>query len=392
MAEARHSAVAVRPGIWMLIILAVGALRPALWLVLEWRHCPGGICGVSGTPPEWDFALFWVAGRLAWMRDFADIFVFSNFHGYIGNRFHYDPGLSPFAYPPPALLLFLPLGLLPLPLAYALWVGTGTVALLAALRVAGLRWPVCFCVLASPAFLYNLLLGQNGAFTAALLIAALSRAGRHPARAGGFGALLFIKPQIALLLPAAWAGGRNWGALAAAVLAGGVLVAVSVIAFGLAPWRLYFQQTLPEMTQVMNAPFPQGFQASAVTVFVAARAAGAAMGMARLVQLAAIVLAALAAFQLWRDDRAEKSPLTIFLVLLAMPYGYVYDMVGYAAALALVLRNRPVSLVWAFFWIWPAFARDVTAYLGLPLTPLIVLAAFIWVSRLPAAAPAARPA
>lgn len=382
----------VRPGFWVLAVLVVGALRPAMWLVLEWRHCPGGICRVSGTPPEWDFTLFWVAGRLAWLRDFPEIFVFSRFHGFVLQNFHYDAGLSPFAYPPPALLLFTLLGQLPLPCAYVLWVGAGIVALLAALRGAGLGWAGCCCVLVSPPFLYNLLLGQNGAFTAALLIAALTLAARRPARAGGFAALLFIKPQIALLLPAAWAGGRKFRALAAAAFAGLVLVAVSILAFGLAPWRLFFLQTLPEMGAVMNAPFPQGFQASAITLFVLARVAGASVGIARLVQFASLILAALAAFALWRDERAvtDRLPLLLFLALLAMPYGYLYDMVGYAAGLALVRRNRPVSPVWALLWIWPAFARDVTGYFGLPLTPLFVLAAFIWVRYAPGAEPAAR--
>jgi hypothetical protein len=384
----------VRPQIWMVVIVVLAALRPLSWLVLEWRHCPGGVCAASGTPPEWDFAIFWIGGRLAGLRDFSDIFVFANFHVYVLTHFHYDIGLSPFAYPPPVLLLFRPLALLPLPAAYALWVAGGTAALLAALRLVGLRWSGCVFVLLSPPFLYNLLLGQNGAFTAALLISALHLAARRPRTSGVLAALLAIKPQIALLIPAAWAGARRWRALAASVLAGAALILVSVLAFGFAPWRLYVHDTLPDMASVMNAPFPQDFQASAMTVFVLARSVGASVIMARVIQAMALLAAALTALRLWRDDfgAARQLALTLLLVLLAMPYGYVYDMIPYAAALALVLQCHGVSWRWAVFWIWPAFARDVTYHLAAPVTAIVVLAAFIWVLNLKLEVPPARPA
>ncbi len=55
-------------------------------------------------------------------------------------------------------------------------------------------------------------------------------------------------------------------------------------------------------------------------------------------------------------------------------------------------RDRPVSPLWALFWIWPAFARDVTACFGLLLTPLFVLAAFIRALRRHSVSQAARPA
>ncbi len=384
----------VRPQIWILVIVLLAALRPLSWLVMEWRHCTGGLCAASGTPPEWDFAIFWIGGRLALLKDFSDIFVFANFHHYILAHFHYDIGLSPFAYPPPVLLLFTPLALLPLPAAYALWVAGGTAALLAALRMVGLSWPRCGMVLASPPFLYNLMLGQNGAFTAALLVSALHLAARGPRTSGLLGALLAIKPQVAVLLPAAWAGARHWRALAASVLAGAGLILLSVLAFGLAPWRLYLHDTLPEMASVMNATFPQNFQVSGITVFMLARSVGASVTLARAIQAVALLAAALTAWRLRRNHfgAARQLALTMFLVLLAMPYGYVYDMIPYAAALALVLQCHEVSWRWAVFWIWPAFARDVTSHLGAPVTAVVVLAAFIWVLNLKTEPQPARPA
>ncbi len=367
----------------MLLTLAAGAFRPVMWLVMEWRHCPGGICTVSGTPPEWDFTLFWVAGRLALLRDFTDIFAFANFHNYILRNFHYDPGLSPFAYPPPALLLFTPLALLPLPFAYALWVAAGTVALVAALRIAGLAWAGCFFVLLSPPFLYNLLLGQNGAFTAALLISALTLAGRGPVRAGGFAALLFIKPQMALLLPAAWAGGRRGRALIAAALAGAALVAASILAFGLAPWRMYFSTALPEMRSVMNTALPQASQPNSITGFLLLRAIGMPIEIADWFELAMLVIACIAVYIAFRREGAGLQSMAIlfFCSLIVMPYGHNYDMIAYAAVLAMAIQRLGPSMAVAFLWFWPSISRDVVISFGAPLTPFVMLFAIVWARR-----------
>jgi len=367
----------------MLVIVVLSALRPAAWLLLEWRHCPGGICAVSGTPPEWDFTIFWIGGRLARLRDFSDIFVFSNFHQYILAHFHYDVGLSPFAYPPPVLLLLTPLALLPLPVAYGLWVVAGTAALLAALRLAGLRWLGCFFVVLSPPFLYNLLLGQNGAFTGALLIAALSLAAAQPVRAGWYAALLLIKPQIGLLVPAAWAGGRHWRALAVSLLAASVLTGASVLEFGPQPWRLYLGAALPEMGHVMNTAAPQYSQVNSITSYVLLRALGLSVNAAVACEWLYGGLFCIFCLIANRGARAETAlAATVLLSLLVMPYGHTYDMVAYAAVLALIAQAHGPSPALAFFWFWPAISRDVVVQLAAPITPLVILAALVWVVRL----------
>ena len=72
--------------------------------------------------------------------------------------------------------------------------------------------------------------------------------------------------------------------------------------------------------------------------------------------------------------------MTVCLGLLSMPYGYLYDMIGCAAGLALIAQRREPSITWAVLWIWPAAARDVTTALLQPVTPLIVLMALLWAS------------
>ncbi len=368
--------------LWCALIVAAGAVRPLSWIIAEWRHCAAGVCAVSGSPPQWDFTLFWEAGRLALARDYAAIFLFPNFQHVLALTLHYNPGPSPFAYPPPALLVLAPLALLPLPLAYGLWVAAGTLLLVLALRGAGLNWLSCGLVLASPPFLYNLLLGQNGAFVAAALIAALAQLARRPRLAGGLAAWLLVKPQMALLLPAVLLGAGKARAIIAACGAGLLILALSLLAFGALPWWLYLQATLPEMRAIMDLPFPQGFQASAITLFMLARSAHLPIPAALAVQAMAFLVCCYLTFRVWRTNRdfAEQLFITVCLGLLAMPYGYVYDMIGYAAGLALIAQRRGPSFTWAMLWIWPAAARDVTVAFLQPITPLIVLMALLWAS------------
>jgi hypothetical protein len=73
----------------------------------------------------------------------------------------------------------------------------------------------------------------------------------------------------------------------------------------------------------------------------------------------------------------------VLLSLLVMPYGHNYDMVAYAAVLALRAQARGPSPALAFFWFWPAISRDVVIHFAAPVTPLVILTALAWVFHLP---------
>lgn len=369
---------------WLASITALGAYWPLIWIFVEWSRCVAGICSASGTPPEWDFTIFWEAGRLAIAKDFFDIFVFAKFEPLIQAQLHYDIGLSPFAYPPLSLLIFVPLAYLPLGYAYAVWVVGGIVALIAALRVAGLNWLYCAMALASPPSLYNFLLGQNGAFTSAVLIAALVLAVRRPGLSGGMGALLSVKPQIGLMLPAVWISGLRWKAACIAVaIACGIFV-LSVAAFGWTPWRLYLVAAVPTMTGIMNVPFPQHSQPNSISTYMFLRSFGVTVKAADIIQLAASAAALAFTFLVWRRRQGtiEAISIAVFLCLLIMPYGHNYDMIAYSAVLALLSQERGPSLPFAFFWIWPAVSREIIIHFGVVLTPVVIFCAIVWVCRM----------
>ena len=124
-------------------------------------------------------------------------------------------------YPPVFHLAVLPLALLPYLWSYALW-AAGTLALyLAVLRRLVPGPYTVWLLLAFPAAFLNVMHGQNGFITVALLAGAVMTLERRPWLAGLFIGLLCYKPQLGLLLPLVLLAGRHWIAFLSAALTTG---------------------------------------------------------------------------------------------------------------------------------------------------------------------------
>ena len=74
-----------------------------------------------------------------------------------------------------------------------------------------------------------------------LLGGGLSLLERRPYLAGFLFGMMIYKPQLALLLPVALLGGRQWRAFAAASVTAGVLLAASALWFGTDVWAEYLR-------------------------------------------------------------------------------------------------------------------------------------------------------
>jgi hypothetical protein len=347
-----------RDAVLWLAILCAGASPPITWIVRQWANCAHTICQGSHKLIEWDFAEFWQVGHMA-----------------LGH--HFSP-TSP--YPPTSLLIFAPFGLLSLRAAYLVWNLLGIALLSRTLIKGGWGWLGCAMVLVSPPFLFNVLLGQNGAFSNALLIAALVYAGERPFFAGVCAGLLTLKPQLGVLIPVSWLARGRWRSITIAGAVAISLVLLTMLIFGVSPWQIYVSKAVPSLAAMVDAPFPQDFHTNAIAPFILARALGASVLVAHRLQSGITLLVGIATYMLWRGRATNdaKVATTLLLGYLAMPYGYVYDMIGYAAALVLIGRRQGPSPLWALFWLWPAFARNAMGYTGLPLTPLVVAAAAFW--------------
>ncbi len=374
-------------GLWL--IAEVGLLA----LHLKMETAAGLTAG--GTLAFGDDTInFWAAARLALLGRVADVYDFARFHEFqisvLGGPIHaYE-----YSYPPVAVLLTLPLGFLPYLAAVAAWLAGGWVVFAATVRAA---WPVegrrargsGVYALALPAVLINWLTGQTGTWTAALLGGGLILLERRPVFAGILLGALVAKPQMVLLVPVALIAGRRWNTLIAGGVTAVVLIALSVVAFGTAPWRAF----------VAHEPILRGWLLDDgtgvwflfVSVFVSFRHLPTSLPVAYAAQAASCLIAAGLVARIWMSIGAQsaKNAALVAASLFATPYLLAYDLV--AASLVplwlLPLLTRDGLLRSGA---WASFAALALAPLLTPIIAHLTGVNIGWMLLLPAMGLAAR--
>jgi alpha-1,2-mannosyltransferase len=297
------------------------------------------------------------------------------------------PGVEHFVfyYPPVFLVLCAVLAHLPYLVAFAVFeAATLLLYVLAARPILALPgWSGLLPVLAFPAVIWTVGLGQNALLTAAILGAGLTALERRPVRAGAVLGLLCYKPHFGLLLPVAFLAGRQWRAMVGAALSVVALILLSAALFGWRTWHDYLSavaQAGPVYAsgQVSFAAF--------VTPFGAALSLGASPRLAAGVQAVALLGAAACVAWAWRGQAAlaVRSAVLLSATLLAVPLALFYDTMPLALAIFLLVADarRTGFLPWervalAVVYAVPLLSRYVGLALHLPLGPaasLVILA------------------
>lgn len=334
-----------------------------------------------------DFGFFWGGARLAWLGDVARIFDPARFNAWLAGRI--APGSMPlfstWSYPPTMLLPLLPFGPLPLPVAFLAWIGATFALLAVVLRHVIRDTRTVLAVMLSPAAFYCLSYAQNGALTASLLIAGIWLVDRRPLIAGACIGALVIKPQLGILLPFAFAAGGYWRAFAAAACVAILMMAATLPLAGLQGWLGFLHATMPAMSAQLLHAYGIPPQFAMPTTWVTLQGWGAGTGLASLGQglstIGAIAMV-LRAWYLPNPDATWRNALTCVLVLLATPFGYVYDAIPTMLAVALAVHagtaggfrwwERPVL---AGTWLWPALTVPWQFYFHLrPIGAFLLLA------------------
>ena len=216
----------------LLSLTLAGAL---IWIVTA----KGGI-DIAGRPLGTDFVSFWTASKLALGGRAAEVYDISAHWAAQKALFGDGVAFTAFFYPPPFLLICLPLATAPYFVALSLWLIATGLAFFKVVRAHGgaqLGW---LTILAFPAVLLNAGHGQNGFLSAALIGAGALWLERRPRLAGlCFGAMVF-KPQLALMIPVALIAARRWTTLATAAIGAALLCLASLALFGLEAWRGFF--------------------------------------------------------------------------------------------------------------------------------------------------------
>jgi hypothetical protein len=363
-----------------LAIIALAFGRSLNFVQMGWLLDDNGLSVVSGKMPYWDFSNLWAGGKLAAQGLVSHLFDVAQYRADL--KIVLSPHLQTgqeWSYPPSILLLAYPLSLLPIFPAYLSWtVGTALLFLLS-LRMLRLPWTVCAIVALSPAAMVNVTLGQNGALTTALLFLGLSLAQKRPLLAGCLFGLLTVKPHLGILVPICLLASGNYRAIASAAITTIALGLATGILFGFDTWLLFWSETRPLMTAILEAPYPQDYQGNALSFFIMARWLGLDVYKAYVFQSVFTVLAAVTTFWLWtRDDRLDpqlRICATALLTCLASPYGYTYDALALSAAIALLFlhHRKPNVFLLAVAWVFPPLNQSIPFSVGIIVPTLITL-------------------
>jgi hypothetical protein len=293
---------------------------------------PSGLVDFMGYPLGRDFSYLWVASSLAQAGSPAEIY---NLPEFLRAQEDFFKVRAPFAwsYPPTFLLIIYPLAWLPYFLALAVWLGLTMTAFLLVMRRIAPHPRTIWLAIAFPGTFVNIIFGQNGFFSAALLGGGLLLLEQHPLLGGFLLGLLSYKPHLVVLVPLALIAARQWKALLALAMGALVFAAASYLAFGANVWSAFLKSTGTTMKLLENQSIPTD---KMITIFATALHFGATPWIAWILQMiVSLGVAAIVAVVWYKDTPFPlRASVLVLGILLATPYGFPYDLVLLALPLA----------------------------------------------------------
>src|SRR5690349_3446123 len=203
---------------------------PVFWMYF-W---PVGASDVSHFPLGRDFINIWMGSRLA-AHSIMTLFDYGAYYDALKEAFGPETPFHNWGYPPTLLFLTQPLGSLPYWAALMIWTVLGF-AIYAAVVLRELapsaRAAACGLLLLAPATIVNVVTGQNGFYSAALLLGGIVALERRPVLAGVLFGLLTMKPHLGVLVPLALVMIGAWRTIAAAALTAVLFVVPSLVEWG----------------------------------------------------------------------------------------------------------------------------------------------------------------
>lgn len=313
-----------------------------------------------------DFLSFWAAGRLVADGQPALVYNIARHHAVEASAI---PAVSllPFPYPPFALLLFVPFGILPFWIAFVAWLVLTSALYLAVTR----RWIAVRFSLAQAAAGANFITGQNGFLSCAIFIAGTRLLGSRPFLAGAVLGLLSFKPQLCVLLPFALVAGREWRAIGGGIASSLALLGLGLLWFGVAGYS-GFLSILPQFSQWLSVGrWPWGELASTLAFL---KWFGVPKTIALVVHAFIAVGATAVTARAWALKSEQRVEVLAVATLLVPPYLFTYDALLLTLPLAWLARTQGRQA--EFIGVWILALLPAIAYLR-PFPNTIPLAAML---------------
>jgi alpha-1,2-mannosyltransferase len=353
--------------------------------------------GLAGLPPidkPWadetnfaigrDFLNTWMGGRSMFSGGPAAWFDVRTYAAALRDMLGPTYPETYWSYPPHIVLFVWPLGLMPYLFAYITWCVVGIALYLVACSSAIPRERLLFLAVA-PGVAVCVFFGQNGFYTAALLIGGLLSLDRRPVLAGVLFGILTVKPQLGLLLPIVLLLERRWVTIASTVMTIAFLFVVTAMLFGLDVWLDYWHKIVPQ--QMWLTENAGGLMFSLVSsLFFGARLIHLPLGVAWAIQYVGTAFAFAAVVWTYWKRRDPQLSLALFVTatFLFTPYILNYDMVMFGFVVAL-LRDRAGNTMrdhWLLLAVWSLPVTMMFAgAIWIPLAPVVLIMFACWLLR-----------
>lgn len=286
-------------------------------------------------------------------------------------------------YPPVFQLVARALAELPYVWAYVLWAAISLVAyVLAMQRAFGGSGPAFWSAMASANVYINVLHGQNGLLSAALMAAGLVVLRARPVLAGiAIGALCY-KPHLGLPIGILLLSAGRWPAVLGAALSVATLGGASLLVLGSEVWDAFLHSGASTRALLESPELPLK---KLGTVFSSARLLGVAAVAAYVLQGLVAALVLLLAVLVWRGpaDEGAKAALAVAAVPLVTPYLFDYDYAILALPIGVLLSDglrhgwpRATLAILILAWLAPIIAPDLAGNTGIQILPLASAALF----------------
>jgi hypothetical protein len=283
-----------------------------------------------------DFDGFYIAGQLVWRGTIEQAYRFVTM-SQLEKSLSSSDAFQPWTYPPQFDLLVAPLGLLPLGLAYSVFMIGTLVAYLATLRRIAAEYFVPVLILLAPVIVITVRCGQNGFLTGTLI--GLTCIGLQSRRslAGLPLGLMIIKPHLAVAFAVYTLFNRRWGTALVAATTVAATSALATVLLGPAVWTA-FLDGVTEARSFLEHGFYPFFRM--ISLYAVVRT----FGFSALVATAAQVLVAIFALGMVVLASRQLSPrqslgIAAIATLLISPYAYDYDLLILGIGLGLLLPD-----------------------------------------------------
>lgn len=363
-------------------VIGVSFLTPIVW---RFYWPAGGMFDVVGYHLGRDFINVWTGPQVVARYGVMMLFDLTGYHWAQSQIFGTLIYLHNWGYPLFILFFAYPLSLLPYIPALVVWTVLGFMAYACAVipRLAPEQRRLGFLfLLASASSLVNIVAGQNGFITAALLLGGVAQLDRRPWIAGILFGLLTYKPHLGVLVGVVLLVSGAWRTIAAAVITSGTLIAASITVWGIEPWVAFVTQTSAYQYHFL-VDFSGFYTFMMVSPFASMRLMGVPVDAAKIAQAAisiSVIVTVMISFRKTADV-GLRALLVASGTLLVSPYAFNYDMPMLTGAILMVMAARPHigrTETWIFGAAWVTPAAVWSLHLaGLGITPLAYGGAFV---------------